>query len=286
MELSVSYGGGTRHGPAALLAASQQLEAWDGSGANPGAPGQGGPASPGDLGLHTQPPVDCRAAPGLAPEQQAEAILQRVTRATHDALACRALPVLLGGEHTLTLGALRAVQAHANAPFGLVQFDAHADLRPVYEGSPYSHACVMHRAVADLSLPLAQFGVRDFCREEAAIREQYGVLHHDAPTLWRDGLPQAPLPERFPRQVYLSFDVDGLDAALMPATGTPSPGGLGWYEALTLVERCLAGRTLIGMDVVELAPIAGLHAADYTAARLTWHILCLAQRLGALPRPL
>ena len=222
LEQSVSYGGGTAHGPAAILSASQQLEAWDG----------------------------------------------------------------ISGEHTVSLGALRALAAeaaHTGEPFGVVQFDAHADLRSQYEGSIYSHASVMHRAVADLGLPLAQFAMRDFCREEVEVRRQYNVLHYDADVLFRQGLPEQPLPADFPRRLYITFDVDGLDASLMPATGTPSPGGLFWHQALLLIERCLQGRSMVGMDVVELAPLPGLHHADFTAAKLTHALMGFAQRAG-LPR--
>lgn len=257
LEQSVSYGGGTARGPLAILEASRQLEAWDGI------------SAPGESGFYTAPAVDCSGP--------VETVLERIEAVVRQARDCRACPVLLGGEHTVTLGALRALAAAGEA-FGVVQFDAHADLRPSYEGSIYSHACVMHRAVADLGLPLVQFAVRDMSREEAAVRRQYGVVHHDADRLAREGLPESPLPADFPRRLYISFDVDGFDASLMPATGTPSPGGLFWHEAIRLVERCLPGREIIGLDVVELAPIAGLHHADFTAAKLVHSLMGFARR--------
>ena len=160
LERSVSYGGGAARGPAALLDASRQLEAWESG------------LAPGESGFYTAPPVDC-AGP-------VEGVLARIEAATRRALDCKAVPVLLGGEHTVSLGALRALARQAREkkePFGIVQFDAHADLRPEYEGDPYSHACVMHRAVADLGLPLVQFAVRDMSREEAEVRKRYNVTH-------------------------------------------------------------------------------------------------------------
>ena len=262
LEQSVSYGGGTARGPQAILEASQQLEAWDGH------------SAPGEAGLYTAPAIPCGGP--------VETVLERIEAAVREALACRACPVLLGGEHTVTLGALRALAA-TGEPFGVVQFDAHADLRPSYEGSIYSHACVMHRAVADLGLPLAQFAVRDMSREEVAVRQRYGVVCHDAETLARQGLPDSPLPADFPRRIYVSFDVDGFDASLMPATGTPSPGGLFWHQAMQILEACLRGRVVAGLDVVELAPIPGLHHADFTAAKLVHALMGFAQRAG-LPR--
>ena len=215
-----------------------------------------------------------------------ETVLDRIEAATAHALRCKALPVILCGEHSVSLGALRALAAeaaHTGEPFGVVQFDAHADLRSQYEGSIYSPASVMHRAVADLGLPLAQFAMRDFCREEVEVRRQYNVLHYDADVLFRQGLPEQPLPADFPRRLYITCDVDGLDASLMPATGTPSPGGLFWHQALLLIECCLQGRSMVGMDVVELAPLPGLHHADFTAAKLTHALMGFAQRAG-LPR--
>lgn len=263
LERSVSYGGGTAAGPAAILAASQQLEGLENG------------MAPGESGIYTAPPVDVSGHP--------EAVLGRIETAVDKALKAGAVPVILGGEHTVTLGALRALARAAEAsgePFGVVQFDAHADLRDEYQGDPFSHASVMRRAVADLGLPLVQFAVRELSREEVEVRKRYGVTHYDAYFLARVGLPERPLPEGFPRRIYISFDVDGLDPALMPATGTPSPGGLTWKETEFILERCVRDHEVIGLDVVELAPIAGLHHADYTAARLAHLLMALAARKG------
>jgi len=263
LEHTVSYGTGAARGPAAILEASQQLEAWDGY------------SCPGALGIHTHPTVDCSGS--------VEAALQHIAQSTHEALAHNALPVLLGGEHSATLGALRALKEHYGH-FGIVHIDAHADLRPHYQGSIYSHASVMRRAVADLGLRLAQFGVRDLCLEEVQARHEFNVYFLDAPALAHTGLPAALLPENFPEVIYISFDVDGLDPACIPATGTPVPGGLGWYDALEIVKRCVSNRQVIGFDVVELAPLPGLHAYDYAAARLVYHIMGLIERNAVLPR--
>ena len=262
-ESSVSYGGGTRQGPEALLEASQQLEAWT-----------SGHASPGEAGFYTAPAIAC--------EGSAEDVLARIETSVSRALDCGAVPVLLGGEHTVTLGALRALAAGGGAPFGIVQIDAHADLRPEYEGNPLSHASVMHRAVADLHLPLAQFGTRDYCREEAEVRRRYGVVWRDADDLADNGLQGPLLPLNFPKALYVTFDVDGFDCSLMPATGTPSPGGLFWHEARRLLANAVSGRRIVGLDVVELAPIPGLHAANFTAAKLAHHLMGLA--LASRPR--
>ncbi len=253
-EKTTSYGKGTARGPAAILAASQQLEAFNGRGC------------PGTQGIHTTKNVDCRGP--------AAVVVRRIERAVAAALRHGALPIVLGGEHTVTLGALHALR-RAGIEFGIVQFDAHADLRATYEGSPYSHACVMRRAV-ELGIPVMQLGVRALCLEEHTFRRQRRIAHVDAAELAKRGVPRRLLPKNFPRAVYISFDVDGLDPSVMPATGTPVPGGLTWYQAQELMRRALAGRRLIGGDVVELAPRAGFHAADFATAQLVYDLIGLA----------
>ncbi len=263
LEASVSYGTGTACGPYAILNASDQLELWDGQ------------SIPADLGIYTWPAVDCTG--------NIQAVLERIETAVARILYYGGLPVLLGGEHTLSYAALEALVQKGSV--GVVQIDAHADLRDSYEGSSWSHACVMRRVVQNLGLPLAQFGVRALCCEEVAVRQEYGVQYFDAADIAFTGLPEQPLPAGFPDMIYLTFDVDGLDPSIMPATGTPVPGGLGWYTALRLLGNVIRGRRVLGMDVVELAPIPGLHMADFTAARLVYGLMGLVQRSGAHPQP-
>lgn len=257
LERSPGYGGGMAAGPAAILAASQELEAQESG------------LMPGKTGFYTAPAVDC-AGP-------VETVLNRVERAVMTALKHGAIPVCLGGEHTITLGALRALhQAMHGQPFGVVQFDAHADLRASYRGDPFSHASVMRRAIEELGCPLVQFATREISPEELEVRKIWGVHHYDAYFLARVGLPEQPLPPGFPRSIYISFDLDALDSSLMPATGTPSPGGLNWRETQFILEACARDHEIIGLDVVELAPIPGLRHADFTAAKLTHLLMGLA----------
>jgi agmatinase len=258
-EHTVSYGAGTADGPRAILEASQQLEAFDGRG------------TPGSAGIHTTPPVDCQG--------EAVKVLQRITDAVARARARGAVPVVLGGEHTVTLGAVTAL-AGDGAPLGIVQIDAHADLRSSYEGTPYSHACVMRR-VWELETPIAQFGVRSLCVEEQEFRRTHAIWHMDAEALCRRGLPDTLLPDTFPRRLYITIDVDGLDPSVIPATGTPEPGGLGWYQMLDLLARVAAGREVIGFDVVELAPVAGFHVSEYAAAKLVYYLMGIAGATSA-----
>ena len=266
-EATVSYGGGTAQGPEAIVQASQQLEVWTGE------------CNPGEQGIYTWPAVSCA---GSAPDVL-DAIQTAVTAILDVPFPGGALPVVLGGEHSVTLGVLQALQARFGH-FGVVQFDAHADLRDTYGGTPYSHACVMRRAVADLGLDLFQIGVRSLSPPEVAYRKEQSISHLDARTLAAmkaagTALPQdanragSLLPPAFPERLFLTFDIDALDAALMPATGTPEPGGLGWWEALALVRGALAGRTLLGLDCTEFAPLSELEAPTFTAARLVYELM-------------
>lgn len=264
-EDNVSYGGGTSLGPSAVIEASDQLESWDGE------------STPGKDGIFTGPVIDCTGSP--------EAVLARIERAVSSAMDTKNIPVLLGGEHTVTLGALRAIaRRRKGKKFGVIQFDAHGDLRNTYEGTPYSHGSVMRRA-CDLGLSLMQIAVRSLCLEEVEFRKTYGVHHLDAAEFSRLGGLRAAaepgfklLPDDFPEDIYITFDIDALDASLMPATGTPDPGGLSWYEALRLLELAVAGRNIIGLDLVEVAPMPGYHAAEFTAAKLLYYMMGIIQR--------
>lgn len=256
LERSASYGKGASLGPDAIIAASQELEAIENG------------LAPGSAGFHTTPPVDCSGDIGE--------VLKRIEITVAQALAAHAIPVLLGGEHTITLGALRAFKQSLKKRIGVVQFDAHADLRAEYKGDPFSHASVMRRAIQDLGIPLVQFAVREISPEEVEVREVHGITHYDAYFLARVGLPEKPLPEDFPQDIYISFDLDALDSSLMPATGTPSPGGINWRETHFILEACARNHLIAGIDVVELAPIPGLHHADFTAAKLAHLLMALA----------
>lgn len=256
-EASVSYGKGTSKGPLAILEASQQLEAYDGK------------SFPGSKGIFTQEIFDFNNTP--------RAVLQTIQNITNMSLAYNALPILLGGEHTISFGALSALY-NKFGHFGIVHFDAHADLRSQYDGTKYSHACVFNRALSELGLELVQIGVRDLCLEEVEFRKKYNITCHDAENLVEHGLPLRPLPENFPQLIYISFDVDALDPSIMPATGTPVPGGLNWYDTLKLLNSCVKNRTVIGFDVVEFAPIPSLHFADYTIAKLIYLMMGIIER--------
>ncbi len=258
LERTVSYGSGTANGPAAIIDASNELERI--------VPLGDTIHEPCLSGITTRTAIDCS---GPMPE-----VMERLAAETRDIVAAGKVPVTLGGEHSLSYGVVMGVREALGEPVGIVQIDAHADLRSAYQGEKHSHASVMH-LLAEEGIPLAQFGVRALCREEMESRERNNVFAIDGEALASENVLSVALPEDFPDKVYVSFDVDGLDPSIMPATGTPVPGGLGYFQALQIVESALEGRTLVGFDVVELAP-NGDPAWDFTAAQITYRMMASA----------
>jgi agmatinase len=256
-EKTVSYGGGTAKGPAAILAASSQLERWDGA------------SDPGAEGIYTWSAIDCSGPPAR--------VIDDIAAAVKRILELKKFPVVLGGEHTVTWGVIRGYLNAGVKDFGVVQIDAHADLRDRYEGDPLSHASVMRRVV-EAGVPLVQLGCRAYCEEERAARRKHKVIARDAVDLVPRAVSEVRLPRTFPEKVFFTLDIDGIDPAVLPATGTPVPGGLGWYQTLALFESVARQRRLIGFDVMEFAPIAGFHAFDFGAALLTYKLMGIAQR--------
>lgn len=254
LEATVSYGHGAALGPASIMAASLNMELFD----------EVLGYEPISRGILTRAAVNVR--PPVAE------VLGRIAGAVGRELDAGRLPVVLGGEHTVTLGALQALVERRGPDFTVLCLDAHLDMRAEYEGDPLSHACVMRRAM-DMGLAARWVGSRSCSAAEAAYCRQQGLepawahqVHADPRWLERclAGL-EGP--------VYITLDVDGLDASVMPATGTPEPGGLSWTQADAWLRAVCAGRQVLGLDIVELAPLAGQPAWDFTAARLLYRAL-------------
>jgi len=259
LEASVSYGGGTAAGPAAILAASHQLELYDDE-------------------LECEPYLRYGVAalrePAIArPVEAALTQLQGLVEAVLDA---GKFPFVLGGEHSLTVAPVRALAAR-HKELVVLHLDAHADLRDGYQGEPFSHAAAMRRVLDDPNVALVSAGIRAISKEEVAFyqanRDRITIHWAKDQASWDVAAMLAPL-ER--RPVYLTFDIDALDASVMPATGTPTPGGLSYGAALEIVRRACKTGNVVGADLVELAPIKGLHACDYTAAAIAYKILSYA----------
>jgi agmatinase len=257
LEYTVCYGKGTAQGPAAIIAASTQMELYD----------EVLDWIPMRAGIAT---YSALAFEGLTQE----AALQATEQAVAVVLARGQLPVTLGGEHSLTPACLRAVQRAGDfAPLGLISFDAHADMRASYEGTPLSHACAMRRALEIPGIKALELGIRSISPEEIAdIRETHPALE----IVWAHQFAEmrlGTLLERLPPRVYVTVDLDVFDPSSMPAVGTPEPGGIGWYEFLRAFQLIAGQKEIVGLDVVELAPIAGLSHPDFFAARLVYKML-------------
>jgi agmatinase len=256
-EHTVSYGDGTAKGPAAIIDASSQLETWDGY------------SNPSQAGIHTCIAVDCSTTP--------QQVINNIAQSVKKILVAGSMPVVLGGEHTVTYGVIKGYLDAGFSDFGVVQIDAHADLRDAYEGDPFSHASAMKRIV-DLGIPLYQLGIRAYCEEEISVRQQYNVGYQDADTLVPKQIQSIQLPNDFPQQVFFTVDIDGIDPSVFPSTGTPVPGGLGWYQTLNLFKSVAQQRNIIGFDIMEFAPIEGFHAYDFAASLLAYKLMGMVQR--------
>ena len=179
--------------------------------------------------------------------------------------------VTLGGEHSITQAPVRATK-EVHGEIGVVQFDAHADLREEFEGTPYSHASVMKRVV-DEGIPTLAVGIRSLSTPESQL-----IRERKLPVIWGHDLDRAE--ELFPKmlaglpeKVYLTFDIDYFDPSLVPATGTPEPGGGLWYPTLRLLRRLFQEKKVVAMDVLELAPVGGLPASDFLTSKLIYKCL-------------
>lgn len=257
-EATTSYGGGTRRGPAAILDASRYIELYDQEFDLEPAP---------RYGVHTLPAVELtRAGPQQAMDEL-RSVHDRVLEAAGDRFV-----MMLGGEHAVSAPAIRSHAARQDDRITVLQFDAHADLREQYEGSPCSHASAMARVidVADV----VGVGLRAVSREEVEVARAHDGVHLIwADEMWRDDRWMDRALERLGPRVYITFDVDYFDPSLVPSTGTPEPGGGDWYRTLHFLRRVFTEREVIGCDIVELAPTPGLHAPDFLVAKLGYKLL-------------
>jgi agmatinase len=206
-----------------------------------------------------------------------EAMVGRIAKVTRELLRHGKFVVGLGGEHTVTVGLVRAF-AERFPGVSVLQFDAHADLREAYQGTPFNHASVMRR-VSEL-VPAVQVGIRSLSREEADWVKQHGARLFYASDVVRTPDIATTIGEALTEQVYITICLDGLDPSIMPSVGTPEPGGLGWYDVLRIVRRVAEMRHIVGFDVVELFPTPGNIAPDFLAAKLVYKVLGYRFKLG------
>jgi len=259
LDRTTSYVAGTRNGPHEILVASSHMELWD----------EETQTDVHTVGIFTLPEMDF-------PFGTMDEVVREIRRVAGELVNRGKFPVVLGGEHSITPAVVGAVAAKYPG-LSVLQIDAHADLRDCFMGTPHNHACAMRRTL-DFA-PTTQVGIRSLSPEEAAaaptLRTQifYDFNMRDNAD-WMDRVV-----DTLTEHVYITIDVDGFDPAIMPATGTPEPGGLSWYEALALLRKVIARRTVVGCDVVELSPMPGNVAPNFLCAKLIYKIL--SYRFGA-----
>lgn len=250
-EGTVSYGKGTKSGPSAILKASKIVEDYDVE--------LGFEPYKRVGGIHTADPVKF----SKDPHKQVYSAVKRI-------ISAEKFPLMLGGEHSITYGAVKASK-EAYPDLSVLQFDAHADLRDSYHGNKHSHACIMRRIRP--MCPAVQVGIRSQDREEADYIKEYGLRKSIFYAHEYDDSKIPSILKGLTDDVYITVDVDGFDPSVIPATGTPEPGGLYWYQVLSILKEVFARKNVVGADVVELAPKKDLHYADYTIAKLVYKMI-------------
>lgn len=251
-DQTTTYSKGSDKGPAAIIEASRNLELYD-------------IETDSEVyleGIYTDHPIL---------ENQSEMMLRALYERVKTLLNEERFVVTLGGEHSISYGAIKAFAEH----FGeitVLQLDAHADLQPAYENNPWSHASVMARVKEIVQVKkIVSIGVRSMSREEVSYLDgDHTFFAHklDEPGKWMETVLAA-----LSGPIYLTFDLDAFDSSLMPSTGTPEPGGLHWNQTLKFLKRVFEQNRVVGFDVVELCPYEGIPAPDYLAAKLIYKLL-------------
>ena len=262
VDRTTSYVGGTRNGPHEILQASSHMELWD----------EEMRADVHGVGIFTLPEMEL-------PFGEMGPLIDEIERVAYEVIGRDKFLVAIGGEHSITPPLVSAA-ARKFPGLSLLQIDAHADMRDSYMGTSHNHACAMRRSLS--SARITQVGIRSLSTEEAEILPKLNTsVFYDfdmrKDPQWIDRVVESLEPH-----VYISIDVDGMDPAIMPATGTPEPGGLSWAEITTLLRRTAERRTIVSADVVELSPIPGMVAPTFLCAKLIYKLL--TYRFAADPR--
>jgi agmatinase len=252
-DLTSTYQPGSRRGPAAIIEASTNMELYD----------EELKKETYLAGIHTTSPL---AIDARGPKNMINILRKKIAKI----VASNKIPVILGGEHSISLGAVQAVK-EKYPRLKILQLDAHADLRESYQGSPYSHACVARR-IAEIC-PLIQVGIRSMSKEEAEYLSQSNVKSYSADFVLENKDWCDLICNDLQGDIYVSIDLDVFDPSIMPSTGTPEPGGLYWSNVLRLLKLVSSSCKIRGFDAVELTPLPGIVAPDFMAAKLIYRFM-------------
>ena len=258
LEKTVSYGGGTKNGPKEIIKASHQVELYDE-----------------ELNCEPFRKIGIKTLKFFKIDKNIKKALKKIADINNRLLTKKLFPMTLGGEHSITAGCIVPF-VKKYKKICILHFDAHADLRENYNGEKFSHASAMRRCLDYKNVSIISFGIRNISQEEIPFlkknKSRINIFWAKDKAKWDF--------KKFKRliknkTVYLTFDVDGLDSSIMPATGTPEPGGLLWDEALKIIKIATKNSNIVGADVNELAPIKGFNSYNFLVAKLVYKILSL-----------
>ena len=256
LEKTVSYGSGTKNGPKEIIKASHQVELYDE-----------------EFNCEPFKKIGIKTIKPFKISKNIKTALEQISKLNENIISKNLFPLTLGGEHSITPGCIKPFAKKYNK-ICILHFDAHADLRNSYNNEKYSHASAIRRCLDNKNVSLISFGIRNISKEEVPYLKKNSKR---ISIFWAKDKKKWDL-KKFKKliskkNVYLTFDVDGFDSSLMPATGTPEPGGLFWDEALEIIKIAAKNSNIVGADINELAPIKGFNSYNFLVAKLAYKIL-------------
>tara|TARA_B100000579_G_scaffold34281_1_gene23981 strand:- start:3434 stop:4318 length:885 start_codon:yes stop_codon:yes gene_type:complete len=256
LEKTVSYGGGTKNGPKEIIKASHQVELYDE-----------------ELNCEPYKKIGIKTLKPFKINKNIKKALKKISDINEKILSKKLIPITLGGEHSITPGCISPF-VKKYKKLCLLHFDAHADLRESYNGEKFSHASAIKRCLDHKNVSVISFGIRNISKSEILFLKKNSSRVN---IFWAKDKQKWNL-KKFKqliknKTVYLTFDVDGLDSSIMPATGTPEPGGLFWDETLNIIKVAAKNSNIVGADINELSPIKGLNSYNFLTAKLVYKII-------------
>ena len=256
LEKTVSYGGGTKNGPKEIIKASHQVELYDE-----------------ELNCEPYKKIGIKTLKPFKIDNNIKKALKKISDINHKILEKNLFPMTFGGEHSITPGCILPFTKKFKK-ICLLHFDAHADLRESYNGEKYSHASAIKRCLDYKNVSIISFGIRNISKNEIPIlkknSKRINIFWAKDKSRWNMNKFKKLIKNK---TVYITFDVDGLDSSIMPATGTPEPGGLFWDETLNIIKIACKNSNIVGADINELAPIKGFNSYNFLVAKLAYKIL-------------
>ena len=256
LEKTVSYGGGTKNGPKEIIKASHQVELFDE-----------------ELNKEPHKEIGIKTIKPFAIPKKIEKALEKLSNINEEIISSNKFPLVFGGEHSITPGSIKPL-VKKYEEITLLHFDAHADLRESYQGEKFSHASAIKRCLDYKNVKVVSFGVRNLSKPEM---DFYNKNRNRIEIFWckdKKDWDLTKLVKLFGKKnVYITFDVDGFDASIMPATGTPEPGGLLWEDVLPIIKKVCQISNIVGADINELAPIKNFNSYNFLVAKLAYKII-------------